>query len=214
MQLEEDRITRMVYMWSQSLAGEGSKNWAWKTKKLLDDIKDFGGLLSTDELWDALAQQELTQWENTVKTPPEDSESGGRFKFYRQFKTSPVAEDYVLNPVTLNKRRVLTQLRCGCLPLEIETGRYRSPKPPVSERTCHLCQSETGNEPHFLLKCPMLCKHRETMLKAMTENHQNFPALSDEEKTVLILKACGSLQAVSDPVYWMYRERYNLLAVR
>ena len=127
--MDGDRMTRKSYTWSESLADDNCKNWVWKTKKLLDGIKDFGGLLSIDELWDTLAQQEMIQWKNTVMIPPQNSETGGRFRFYRKFKSSPVAERYmcvyILNSVTLNKRRIITQLRCGCLPLEVELGRYR-----------------------------------------------------------------------------------------
>ena len=61
---------------------------------MLVDIKDFGGLLSTNELWDALTQQEMSQWKDTVMTPPQDSETGGRFRFYRKFKPYPAAEGY------------------------------------------------------------------------------------------------------------------------
>ena len=50
MQMGEERMTKRIYLWSHSLAGENFKNWAWKTQNLLDTIKDFGGLLSTDEL--------------------------------------------------------------------------------------------------------------------------------------------------------------------
>lgn len=81
--MDRDRITRKIYVWSQSLAGVNFKNWAWKAKQLLDAIKDFGGIFAVDELWDALAQQELNQWKNTVTNIPLDSESGGRFKYYR-----------------------------------------------------------------------------------------------------------------------------------
>ena len=48
MKMDCTRLTRKICMWSQSLAGESFKNWAWKTKKLLEGINDFGGLLSAD----------------------------------------------------------------------------------------------------------------------------------------------------------------------
>ena len=131
----------------------------------------------------------MIQWKNTVMTPPQNSETGGRFRFYRKFKSSPVAERYILNSVTLNKRRIITQLRCGCLPLEVELGRYRSPKPPVSERICQLCQSGTGDESHFLLKCPKLNDHRKDLLTAMADTNEIFSSLPDEDKIVLILES-------------------------
>ena len=162
-------MTRKICTWSESLAGENFKNWAWKARKLLDDIGDFGGILSMDELWDVLAQQEMSQWKDIVMTPPQDSETGGRFRFYRKFKSYPAAEGYILNSVVLSKRRILTQLQCGCLPLEVELGRYRSPKLPLSERICQLCQSESGDEPHFLSKCPVFNDHRQVLLTAMAD---------------------------------------------
>ncbi len=91
------------------------------------------------------------------------------------------------NSVVLSKQGILTQLRCGCLPLKVELGRYRSPKPPASERTCHLCQSESGDEPHFLLKCPVLNDHGQALLTAMADKNESFESLSNEDKTVLIL---------------------------
>ena len=103
-------MTWKICTWSESLAGENFKNWAWKAKKLLGDIRDFGGLLLTDELWDALAQQEMSQWKDTVMMPPQDSETGGRSRLYRKFKPYPSAEGYILNSVVLTKQRILTQL--------------------------------------------------------------------------------------------------------
>ena len=211
MQMDEDRLTRKIYLWSHSLAGDNFKNWAWKTQKLLSNIKDFGGLLSTDELWEALAQLEMTDWKTTVEDIPMNSESGGRFRFYRQFKVSPQAEEYMLSSASVKKRRIITQLRCGCLPLEIETGRYRSPKQPMSERRCQLCQLDVGDETHFLLKCPSLSSIREPMVEAILTIHPDFQTLPDERKTINILQACASSPRLSNAVYHMYRERCNSL---
>ena len=83
MKMDVERMTKRIYLWSHSLAGDNFRNWAWKTQNLLDTIKDFGGLLSIDELWDALAQLE---WEKAVAAIPANSESGGRFRYYRQLK--------------------------------------------------------------------------------------------------------------------------------
>ena len=211
MKMDCTRLTRKICMWSQSLAGDRFKNWAWKTKKLLEDINDFGELLSADELWSALAQQELKLWKDNVATIPQDSESGGRFNFYRNIKSSPATEQYVLNSVNLNKRRVITQLRCGCLPLEIELGRYRSPKQPLSQRTCLLCHLEVGDEPHFLLVCPGLSVQREAMIEAMENSAENYSLLSVKGKVEAILKLCASSPAVSNSIYRMYRQRCNML---
>ena len=56
-------------------------------------------------------------------------------------KTSPSVEQYIEAGISLNKRQVISQLRTGCLPLEVELGRYRSPKTPLANRLCQLCKS-------------------------------------------------------------------------
>ena len=52
--------------------------------------------------------------------------------------------------ISLNRRRTIAQIRCGCLPSELETGRYRNPKTPLSQRICHLCNTDAEDETHFL----------------------------------------------------------------
>ena len=56
MKMDGDRLIRKIFTWSESLAaGENFKNWAWKARKLLGDIRDFGGLLLMDELLGCLS---------------------------------------------------------------------------------------------------------------------------------------------------------------
>jgi len=46
------------------------------------------------------------------------------------------------------------------IPLEVETGRYRTPKTPLQQRVCQLCENGVGDETHFLNHCkPMLSHH-------------------------------------------------------
>ena len=49
-------------------------------------------------------------------------------------------------------RSYIAQIRCGVLPLHIETGRYRNLK--VEERLCKVCDSQSvENELHFIFDC-------------------------------------------------------------
>ena len=48
----------------------------------------------------------------------------------------------------------MASIRGGCLPLEIETGRYHAPKMPLSKRICIHCDSgEIEDIAHFILFC-------------------------------------------------------------
>ena len=55
--------------------------------------------------------------------------------------------------VNVNITLHIAQIRCGVLPLHIETGRYRNLK--VEERLCKVCESQSvENEFHFIFDCP------------------------------------------------------------
>ena len=114
-----------------------------------------------DDLWDAVMEQELQAWRSSVEAIPNDSETGGSLLFYRQVKSEPAPEPYILNSISINRRRTMTMLTCGCLPLEVETGRYRAlktpgigrnraPKTPLQQRICQLCENGVGDETHAL----------------------------------------------------------------
>jgi hypothetical protein len=52
-------------------------------------------------------------------------------------------------------RSYICKLRCGTLPLAIETGRFNKPPIPLNERTCpfNFCYNTVEDEVHFLIDC-------------------------------------------------------------
>ena len=68
------------------------------------------------------------------------------------FKNDFELENYVSLNLTKHERSTIAQLRCGILPLRIETGRYINE--PVHDRLCLQCDlREIESETHFLLYC-------------------------------------------------------------
>ena len=130
------RLPSLILRWSQQL---GVTNWASRTMNMLADlpITHFGQEQFMEEVWDALIETELLQWHQSVNKIPENSESGGRFAIYRIIKYQPSVEPYIKKSISRNQRRIMCMLRCGCLPLAVEVGRYRHPKLPLAQ---HLCQ--------------------------------------------------------------------------
>ncbi len=94
----------------------------------------------------------MTEWAEAVNVIPPRSESGGHLFYCRQIKHEPCPEPY-MEVTCINRRRIITLLRCGCLPLEVESGRYRTPKTPLQQRICQICQKGVGDECHFLNSC-------------------------------------------------------------
>ena len=57
----------------------------------------------------------------------------------------------------------MAQIRCGILPIRIETGRFCNL--PVENRLCEICnQNKVEDEFHFLMECPFYHLEREQML--------------------------------------------------
>ena len=53
-------------------------------------------------------------------------ENGGKLAMYRKFKHFPGTEPYIRASLPVGTRRVVARLWAGCLPLQIEMGRYTS----------------------------------------------------------------------------------------
>ena len=138
-------------------------NW---TSNILNSLYEHNLLqgIAVEDLWDATINLELQTWRSSVQETPKNSESGGRLILYRQIKSAPDPEPYI-NSVSNNKRRIVAMLRCGCLPLEVETGRYRTPKTPLLQRTCEICGNGIGDETHFLNYCQPLTSLRLELYK-------------------------------------------------
>ncbi len=61
-------------------------------------------------------------------------------------------EPYLLNPIQKCQRSFIPKLRCGILPLHIETGRYTYTG--LENRLCELCeQNVIEDEKHFICSC-------------------------------------------------------------
>ena len=70
--------------------------------------------------------------------------------------------------------------------LEIERGRYTSPKTPVNERLCSECKV-VENEVHFFLYCQLYRKERQELFDKVTEMLPNFPLLPDANRLIFLL---------------------------
>ena len=216
MSMRSTRLTRLILLWSKSLTG--IPNWANRTSELLSSLYQDNLLHqghSISDLWNAVMGQELYEWRSSINRIPKDSDTGGRLRFYRNLQTEPTPPPYIVSSISTNKRRTITMLRCGCLPLEVETGRYRSPKTPISSRTCQLCNDGSiGDEVHFLNSCRPLHKLRAKLFQAASETYDHkeaFYTLPHEQKTILLMQLCSVNPAIAKIIYDMFLVRKSLI---
>ena len=77
-----------------------------------------------------------------------------KLRTYRLFKRVFEQESYLKLNLKRHERSLLAQLRCGILPIRVETGRYVGETPDQS--LCILCDSDSvEDEIHFVLKCSL-----------------------------------------------------------
>ena len=94
-----------------------------------------------------------------------------KLRTYITFKNNFETAQYILMYMNRQQRSLLAQLRCGILPLHIETGRFKTVRDDnhncfrrinKSERLCHICKSgDIEDETHFICVCVVNMKYIE-----------------------------------------------------
>ena len=85
-----------------------------------------------------LKPAENQQWENDLFND-QNLINGNKLRTYRCFKSRFITEDYVKLNIPRHELRILSMLRCGTLPLHVETGRWCRPVKPLDQRICTYC---------------------------------------------------------------------------
>ena len=112
--------------------------------------------------------------------------NGNKLRTYRRFKTSLQSEAYLDYNIPRYERSAFIKLRCGVLPLEIETGRYNGIL--YENRTCKLCNlNAIESECHFLIDCPLYDDIRTTIFNSAVDIDANFLEFDKISKMCFIL---------------------------
>ena len=190
--LPSTRISSKIFRWLGNLR---RKNWVQSTRHLMQNVElPLHAINCTsrkaigDQAWEAFASHHGLEWKNRVWDPKAvKTTSGGRLSLYRVLKPSPGTEPYVAANVQYAARRVMAGLQMGCLPLEVERGRYT--QTPYEMRTCKLCLMDVEDQRHFLLFCPALQQERNLLFKAVQDLNYttNFMAMDPDQKILHLL---------------------------
>ena len=126
-------------------------------------------------------QLQHTEWAIAVQNKP-------KLRTYIRFKTEFSTENHIKYR-SKYARSLMSQLRCGVLPLEIETGRYRGIK--AEERICRLCElNQVEDEFHFLCNCTLYKELRKTLYDKAEQDNAEFAQLSDMSKFIFLMQKC------------------------
>ena len=140
--LDENRLTKTVFN-SDYETCQNKNNWCSDIKNMLGTIglsDHFYNRETVDLSYATRKTKEhfTSQRRNSIAQTP-------KLKTYKLFKNAHTTDQYILLNLQKNERSMLAQLRCGILPLRIETGRYTGE--PADSRLCIFCDSsEIENE--------------------------------------------------------------------
>ena len=92
---------------------------------------------------------------------------------YKHLKTGFMFENY-LNVLPERLRVPLSRLRLSSHSLRIETGRYHRARIERNQRLCVLCDSDTEDEYHFVIKCPV---YNDIRIKYVNNAYTRSPSM-------------------------------------
>ena len=224
--LEEGRTSKSIIDWSMKLAERDQvKNLCWHLKKLLVSIHlpeiyyaqpcNISIKECIHTVRNRLSEVAFEKWLDQLHKPPVcTSESGGKLRMYKAIKLEPSPPRYVLSSLDPGPRWVMASLRAGCLPLGIETGRYRTPKVPLEQRVCPVCNSgHVEDEFHFVICCK-LNEVRYKLFNDITLVDHAFMHLSLYDKFLYIISSESILQHhIARYFYKMFKLRSSLLYI-
>ena len=115
----------------------------------------------------------------------EKMESETKLSLFKNSKNTFSASSYLSAISNRKSRSLLSKLRLGVLPLEIEKGRRKNI---VREnRFCKICNLNVlENEVHFLFECPTLEKDRSKHINSIAKISPRFRTMSNTEKLTFL----------------------------
>ena len=180
--MENIRLTKKIFLYD--LNRNASNSWCSEIKVILDKIGLIANFLNRQTCdinvcEKLLLNSHCTDWANKIKDIP-------KLRTYISFKNQYETENYVKSYLPKQERSFLAQLRCGVLPIRIETGRFNGLKP--EERVCQLCNSgEMEDEKHFILTCDRYTNQRQILFRHLSnafnllDSNQKFKYLITQE---------------------------------
>ncbi|XP_071151604.1 uncharacterized protein [Mytilus edulis] len=136
--------------------------------------------------------------------------NGNKLRLYRRYKKDLQPEHYVTNAMPRHLRSNLCKLRCGTLPLSVETGRYTKPPIPLEERICPFCNDAVEDEIHFLINCDIYSDLRFNLFHRAMVMDNSFCTKSDFNQFVFLIQNAELQYELSILVHNMIRRRRAL----
>ena len=100
--------------------------------------------------------------------PDQNGRDSNKLRFYSKCKGTFAIEPYCTLARSRSHRHWITRVRTSAHHLQIEVGRWTTPRTPVELRTCTYCNTNSiDDETHFLWECPTFSEKKRCFIGRM-----------------------------------------------
>ena len=182
--LPRDRLTYKIFEYDYN---RNSHNWSSDAHEILDSLNletNFDELVpcNIDYVKQKLFESEQSHWKDNLTHKP-------KLRTYIRLKDNLKTANYVKTHLSGGERSVLAQIRCGILPLHIETGRFNNT--PLEERLCTMCNNDDiEDELHFIFDCDKYTAERTQLFHLLRPRISDFDDLNNYDKFARMCDVC------------------------
>ncbi len=190
-EMDESRLTHKLFKWDLQFVQTGS-NWSSELRAILTDINmvhifDTRSVCNLSDIKQKCYEYDSNKWVVDINQKP-------KLRTYVTFKNTLSTEAYVTSSMPKYQRSVYAKLRCGVLPIKIETGRYDSID--RENRICEFCTlGEVEDEMHFICNCTLYTTLRLKLFNTVMVEYGNFENLNVKDKFVYLMQNKQKLTA-------------------
>ena len=209
--MDNSRLTKQIFIHDYTRALQHRKGWNKEVKGILQSTGQedvFYGLgvenpkKVLQELKETLAQKEEEQLMKEINSMP-------KLRSYKEVKLNAGTEGYIKSNLDKYSRSLISKLRIGTLPINIELGRYS--KQPIEDRTCHHCRNKVETEKHFLLECPLYEEERQKLFRLFqNKNNIDLKEVTPEESFYLLLNVNNISKQLAQMIQNSLQKRQQL----
>ena len=207
--MPDSRIPKIVFLWEKQ---QGKRNcWSAEVKSILEKC-DLATCFRENSLYGMSSKmflesvkQKLTyicaeNWKKEVNGMP-------KLRTYAKIKTEYGQDQILCKTITPKHRSVISKIRSGTFPIEIETGRYRQIA--LQDRLCKSCRDQAiEDEMHFVIKCCAYDNERQLMINSVELKLNILSSeLPDEELFKVLLCTPDILSDVAKFLMAAYDQR-------
>ena len=206
MKMDSERLTKKFFTWDFNKR-TATGNWNSDIYKLflsldMTDVYYNNLEVDLDGVRKNLHDAEKQVWRKEMPVVP-------KLRTYSTFKENYDTEPYVYKVYNRSHRSLLSQFRCGILPIKIETGRYT--QIPIEYRLCILCEENViEDENHFLFECNFYKTIRNTYFQRFRENCKYFDVMNYENRLRYLMSALV-VKLTAEFIYLCYCKRRDFI---